>query len=229
MTFVPRNDGAAAAAAIDAETAAFIAEPVQGLAGAFDLAPEFLTAARDACERAGALFILDEVQTGMGRMGRPFAAQLHGLAPDLLTVAKGLGNGFPCGAVLMRHELARELKPGALGTTFGGGPLACAAIKAVVDVIRDEGFLAHVREISALIRSSCVTGPITGIQGAGLLLGLRTNARAASIRDALLDREILVGTSADPHVLRLLPPLILEPEHVARLAHALGELTDASV
>jgi acetylornithine/succinyldiaminopimelate/putrescine aminotransferase len=113
VVFVPRSDTAALAAAVDASTAAVIVEPVQGLAGAFDFAPEFLHAIRAACDRAGALMIIDEVQTGMGRLGAPFGAQLHGVRPDLLTVAKGLGGGFPCGAVLMPHSIASTLKSGA--------------------------------------------------------------------------------------------------------------------
>jgi acetylornithine/N-succinyldiaminopimelate aminotransferase len=200
---------------------------VQGLAGAFDFAPEFLHAIRAACDRAGALMILDEVQSGMGRLGAPFGAQLYGVRPDLLTVAKGLGGGFPCGAVLMPHSIARELKPGALGTTFGGGPVACAAIKAVIGVIEREKLVENVRRVGDAIRASCLVGPVEAIQGRGFLLGLKTRPKAAAVRDALLKRDILVGTSADPHMLRLMPPLILSLEHVQRLAKALEELTDA--
>jgi acetylornithine/succinyldiaminopimelate/putrescine aminotransferase len=227
VAFVPRNDASALDVAVDSSTAAVIIEPVQGLAGAFDFAPQFLHAVRAACDRAGALLILDEVQTGMGRLGAPFGAQLHGVRPDLLTVAKGLGGGFPCGAVLMPHSIAKELKAGALGTTFGGGPVACAAIKTVIDVIGRDNLLANVREVSAAIRATCGVGPIESIQGRGFLLGLKTKPKAAAVRDALLARDILVGTSADPHMLRLLPPLILSLENVQRLAKALEELTDA--
>ena len=227
VAFVPRNDTAALDAAVDSSTAAVIIEPVQGLAGAFDFAPEFLRATRAACDRAGALLILDEVQTGMGRLGAPFGAQLHGVRPDLLTVAKGLGGGFPCGAVLMPHTIAKDLKAGALGTTFGGGPVACAAIKTVIDVIGRDNLLANVRDVSAAIRATCRVGPVESIQGRGFLLGLKTKPKATVVRDALLARDILVGTSADPHMLRLLPPLILSTEDVQRLAKALEELTDA--
>jgi len=227
VVFVPRNDTAALASAVDSSTAAVIIEPVQGLAGAFDFAPEFMNAVRAACDRAGALLIIDEVQTGMGRLGAPFGAQLYGVRPDLLTVAKGLGGGFPCGAVLMPHGIAAGLKAGALGTTFGGGPVACAAIKTVIEVIQRDNLLANVRDVSAQIRTTCVVGPVESIQGRGFLLGLKTRAKAAAVRDALLARDILVGTSADPHMLRLLPPLILAAEHVQRLAAALEELTDA--
>jgi len=227
VVFVPRNDLDALGAAVDSSTAAVIIEPVQGLAGAFDFAPQFLHGIRAACDRAGALLIIDEVQTGMGRLGAPFGAQLHGVRPDLLTVAKGLGGGFPCGAVLMPHTIAKDLKAGALGTTFGGGPVACAAIKTVIDVIGRDNLLANVREVSAAIRATCRVGPVESIQGRGFLLGLKTKPKAAAVRDALLARDILVGTSADPHMLRLLPPLILSTENVQRLAKALEELTDA--
>jgi acetylornithine/succinyldiaminopimelate/putrescine aminotransferase len=227
VAFVPRNDAAALEAAVDSSTAAVIVEPVQGLAGAFDFAPEFLRAILAACDRAGALMIMDEVQTGMGRLGAPFGAQLYGLKPDLLTVAKGLGGGFPCGAVLMPHAIASELKAGALGTTFGGGPVACAAIKTVIDVINRDNLLANVLQVSDAVRASCCVGPVESIQGRGFLLGLKTRPRAAAVRDALLARDILVGTSADPHMLRLLPALILSTEHVQILATALEDLIDA--
>lgn len=227
VTFVPRNDVAALEAAVDSNTAAVIIEPVQGLAGAFDFATQFLHAVRAACDRSGALLIIDEVQSGMGRLGAPFGAQLHGVRPDLLTVAKGLGGGFPCGAVLMPHSIASTLKGGALGTTFGGGPVACAAIKTVIEVIRRDALLANVRDVSATIRATCVVGPVEGIQGRGFLLGLKTRPKAAAVRDALLARDILVGTSADPHMLRLLPPLILGTDHVRQLASALEDLKNA--
>ncbi len=226
VAFVPRNDEAALAAAVDAETAGVIIEPVQGVAGAFDFARPFMTAARAACDASGALLILDEVQTGVGRLGTPFGADYFGVIPDLLTTAKSLGGGFPCGAVLMRNDLAKDLGPGALGTTFGGGPLACAVIAAVLDTIEAEELLAHVTEVSGLIRETCVRGPVTGIQGAGFLLGLKTTPRAAAVRNALLDRDILASTSGDPHILRLLPALILQPTHVECLAGALEELSD---
>jgi len=229
VVFVPRDDSDALRAAVDAHTAAVILEPVQGLAGAYDLSAEYVRTAREACTRSGALLILDEVQTGMGRLGEFFGAQLLNVEPDLLTTAKGLAGGLPAGAVIMRPELARELKPGALGTTFGGGPVACAAICAVVDAIVNERLPANVRALSKQIRATCQRGPVLGFQGAGFLLGLRTSVRAAVVRDALLERDILTGTSSDPNVLRLLPPLILESEHVERLAAALGDLENATL
>jgi acetylornithine/N-succinyldiaminopimelate aminotransferase len=227
VAFVPRNDVAALDAAVDSSTAAVIVEPVQGLAGAFDFSPTFMQAIRAACDRTGALLIIDEVQTGMGRLGAPFGAQLYGVRPDLLTVAKGLGGGFPCGAVLLPHSIAKDLKAGSLGTTFGGGPVACAAIATVIDVIGRDKLLENVRNVSAAIRATCQVGPVESIQGRGFLLGLKTRPKAAAVRDALLARDILVGTSADPHMVRLLPPLILSTDHVRALAKALEELTDA--
>jgi acetylornithine/succinyldiaminopimelate/putrescine aminotransferase len=227
VVFVPRDDNEALAAAIDADTAAVILEPVQGLAGAYALSAEFVRTARRECDRAGALLILDEVQTGMGRLGASFGAELLGVTPDLLTVAKGLAGGLPAGAVVMRPELASELKPGQLGTTFGGGPVACAGIVAVIDTLLEDGLIAKVPALEEQVRLTCQVGPVVGIQGRGLLLGLRTTPCAADVRDALLARDILTGTSADPHVLRLLPPLVLEPEHIQRLATALGDLNDA--
>jgi acetylornithine/N-succinyldiaminopimelate aminotransferase len=227
VEFAPRDDVVALTAAIDERTAALIVEPVQGLAGAYAFAPGFLAAARAACDRAGALLILDEVQTGVGRLGAPFGATLYGVRPDLLTTAKGLGGGFPCGAVIMTQDLASGLKAGDLGTTFGGGPLACAVIEAVIDTIESEQLLDNVRTVSAMIRERCAKGPVDAIQGEGFLLGLKTRVKASIVRDALLERDILVGTSADPHILRLLPPLILEPQHIDRLSSALEELNDA--
>jgi len=224
VQFVPRDDIAAARAAIDADTAAVIIEPVQGLAGAWDFAPDFLAAIRSASTNAGALLIFDEVQTGMGRLGEPFGAQLYGITPELLTTAKGLAGGLPAGAVIMSDDIAAQLRYGELGTTFGGAPLACAAIETVIRVIREENLLANVRTCSDLIRQQCQIGPVTGIQGRGFLLGLKCTRKATEVRDALLEKDILTGTSADPKILRLLPPLVLEPTQVEQLAAALTEV-----
>lgn len=228
VVFVPRDDVAAIHAAVDDKTAAVIVEPVQGLAGAYDLSIDFLRAARQACDRNDALLILDEVQTGVGRLGAPFGADLYRVQPDLLTAAKGVAGGFPCGAVLMTPTIASNVAPGQLGTTFGGGPLACAAIAATIDAIEEERLIDNVKSLSALIREDCVVGPVHGVQGQGFLLGLKTTPPAAKVRDALLERNILTGTSTDPHVLRLLPPLILERGHVEMLASALKELGNAT-
>jgi acetylornithine/succinyldiaminopimelate/putrescine aminotransferase len=221
VQFAPRRDATALAVKVSARTAAVIVEPVQGVGGAFDMGHEYLAALRARCDETGALLIFDEVQCGMGRTGHPFAANLYGVVPDMITTAKALGAGFPVGALLMGARAAAVLKPDMLGTTFGGGPLACAVVEAVIDAIENEGLLTNVRRISKLIRETCVTGPVTGTQGEGFLLGLRTRRPASEVQSALLARDILAGTSADPHVLRLLPPFTLGESHVALLCDAL--------
>lgn len=224
VDFIPRNDVSAAESMIDDSVAAVIFEAVQGVAGAFDLSAEFVTALRECTSNAGALLIADEVQCGMGRCGHFFAIEAYGIQPDLLTVAKGLGGGIPCGALLCGEVLAKGVGPGDLGSTFGGGPIAAAAIVAVIDTIDSENLLENVRERETQIRQRCVTGPVESIQGMGLLLGLVCQRPAVEIRDALLEHDILTGTSADPEVLRLLPPLVLQSAHVNRLANALDKL-----
>jgi acetylornithine/N-succinyldiaminopimelate aminotransferase len=226
VRFVPRGDLSALRAALDG-AAAMIVEPIQGMAGAVDLGAEYLGAARELTRAAGALLLFDEVQSGMGRTGHPFAAQRYGVTPDVLTTAKGLAGGFPAGAVLASDEAAAGLGHGDLGTTFGGSPLACALIEAVIGTIEGEGgppLLPRVREVSALLRATCKVGPVEAIQGEGLLLGLRTTRPAREVLAELLARGILAGSSADPRVVRLLPPLILAPEHVEALASALAEI-----
>lgn len=219
--FIPRDDCAAAEKLITDEIAAVIFEPVQGVAGAFDLDAEFVGALRSRSAARGALLIADEVQTGMGRTGKWFASAGYGIEPDLLTVAKALAGGVPCGALIASEEIAAAVKPGGLGTTFGGGPLAMAAVLAVIAAIREEGLLENVRAREAEIRETCITGPVRAIQGRGFLLGLVCDCPAAEVRDALLAGGILAGTSADPAVLRLLPPLVLASADVRRLREAL--------
>lgn len=224
VTVVPRGDLAALEAALGDDVAAMIVEPVQGQAGAYDLGAEYLQGARELTARAGALLIFDEVQCGMGRTGHPFAAQAYGVTPDLLTVAKGLAGGFPAGAVLVREGLAGDLMAGDMGATFGGGPMACALLETVIGIIEEEQLLPRVQALSRLIRETCVVGPVTGVQGMGYLLGLRVTRPARLIVDELLEHGILTGTSGDPHVVRLLPPLILEEGHVHALSQALAEI-----
>lgn len=224
MDFIPRDNPARAEELIGQDTGAVIIELVQGLAGAYDLQPAFVAAVAAACRRVGALLIIDEVQSGMGRTGAPFAAHLYGLTPDLLTTAKALGGGFPCGALLMTEALAATLKPGDLGTTFGGGPMACALVSTVIEVIQRDHLLDNVLTLSADLRSRAVVGPVVGVQGQGFLLGLRCRRPAKDIQRELLQRDVLVGTSADPSVVRLLPPLTLEKCHTDTLVNALADL-----
>src|SRR5690606_38023474 len=170
----------------------------------------------------GAVLVFDEVQCGFGRCGEPFAANLYNVLPDMITSAKALGNGFPCGALLMMERAAAAVKMDALGTTFGGGPMAAAAIEACIDAIEHEKLLDNVRRVAAYIRETCMVGPITGHQGAGFLTGLISKKPAKEVQTALLEQDILTGTSADPKVLRLLPPFTLKETEVDLLAAALA-------
>jgi acetylornithine/succinyldiaminopimelate/putrescine aminotransferase len=224
VKFLPRGNIPAVNEVITDQTAAVIIEPVQGYAGAFDMPKEFLEAIRHRCSENGTILIFDEVQCGLGRTGYPFAANMYGVTPDIITTAKALGSGFPVSAVLMADHVASSLKMDDLGTTFGGGPMACAMAEAVIDIIEEEKLLENVRERSAQIRKQCVVGPVTAIQGAGLLLGLRTSRPAKEIQAELLKRDILTGTSADPNVVRILAPYVLKSEHVDALRAALLDI-----
>ena len=223
VTFLPRRD-VASLSRITEKTAAVVVEPIQGVGGAFDLGSEYLKALRKRCDETGAVLIFDEVQCGFGRCGEPFAANLYGVLPDMITSAKALGNGFPCAALLMMEKAADAVKMDALGTTFGGGPMASAAIEPV-DAIESGDLLANVRRVSAYIRKTCIVGPITGHQGAGFLTGLISKVPASQLQKALMnEHNILAGTSGDPNVLRLLPPFILKEAEVDLLAAALKRL-----
>ena len=228
VDFIPRDDIDAAQKMIGKDVAAVIFEPVQGVAGAYDLSHEFVQALRSETERHGALLIADEVQSGMGRCGQFFAVQVHGIEPDFLTSAKALGGGIPCGAVLCSETIAARFGVGDLGSTFGGGPVAAAAIVAVIEAIEGERLLENVRRSELAIREQCVVGPITRIQGMGLLLGLVCDRPAIEVRNALLEHDILTGTSSDPEVLRILAPLVLEPGHIDHLAQALSVVAPAT-
>jgi acetylornithine/N-succinyldiaminopimelate aminotransferase len=221
VSFIPRRKLAAISAQVTEDTAAVIVEPVQGVGGAFDMGAEFLEHLRKRCNETGAILIFDEVQCGVGRSGEPFAANLYGVTPDMITTAKALGNGFPCAALLMSAQVAEAVTLDSLGTTFGGGPMASAVIEAVIEAIESENLLARVRRVGAYIRATCMVGPVLAHQGAGFLTGLRVSRPAKEIHAQLLERGILTGTSADPQIIRLLPPYILEEEHVDILRSAL--------
>ena len=224
VAFTPRSDPGTVGRHIDRDTAAVIVEPIQGVGGAYDVGKPMLQALRQRCDEVGALLIFDEVQCGVGRTGAPFAANFYGVTPDILTTAKALGNGFPVSALLLSRRVAKQLKYDDMGTTFGGGPMACAIAEAVIDIIESEGLLANVRQVSTYLRANCLVGPVTGTQGAGFLLGLKTTRPAKEIQAALLEKNILTGTSGDPHILRLLPAYILNESHVDRLCDALAKI-----
>ncbi len=220
---IPFNDVGAVAGAIDEATAAVILEPVQGMAGARDCAPEFLRAIRRRCDETGAVLIFDEIQCGVGRAGAFTAAEAFGVTPDILTLAKGLASGLPIGAVVASDAVTAGLAVGDLGSTFGGGPVPCAAALATLDVIEREGLIRNAREVGAYLAQGALAAGALGVQGRGLLLGLRLARPAAEIQQRLFARRILTGTSADPAVLRLLPPLSFTRREADLLLAALEE------
>jgi acetylornithine/N-succinyldiaminopimelate aminotransferase len=224
VSFIPRGNIDAIPGFVTKDTASVIVEPVQGLACAVDLGKDFLQALRKRCDEVGAVLIFDEVQCGMGRVGQPFAANLYDVLPDMITTAKALGNGFPCAALLTTAKVTAAIKLDLLGTTFGGGPMACAVMEAVIDAIETENLLDRVRRVGNYIRQTCVVGPITGHQGAGFLTGLRTTRPAKEIQAELLECGILAGTATDPNILRLLPAFILQEEQVDMLRDTLADL-----
>jgi acetylornithine/succinyldiaminopimelate/putrescine aminotransferase len=218
------NDIAALDLAVDDTIAGVIIEPVQGMSGARDCAPEFLRAARDICDARGARLIFDEVQCGVGRSGSFTAAESFGVVPDLLTMAKGLGSGLPIGALLATRTSSEQLVIGDLGSTFGGGPVPCAAALATIGVIEREGLLDNVKAVSAHLRAGALALGIPGVQGRGLLLGLRLGRPAVAVQRALFERRVLTGTASDPEVLRLLPPLSFSLAEADLLLDALKEV-----
>lgn len=205
---VPFNDVAAMRATVDDSVAAVIVEPVQGLTGARDCDPAFLRAAREACDAAGALLVFDEIQCGVGRCGAFTAAESFGVIPDILTLAKGLASGLPIGAVVTTEAISSRLTLGDLGSTFGGGPVPCAAAIATLKVIQRQGLIANAAEVGAYLMAEAAGIPgVVAVQGRGLLIGIRLERPAAEVQRALFGHRILAGTSGDPQVLRLMPPL----------------------
>jgi len=212
VTHVPFGDVDALAAAVDGETAMVILEPILGESGVVVPPAGYLAAAREITTRHGALLVLDEVQTGIGRTGYWFAHQADGVAPDVITLAKGLGGGLPLGACLAFGEAASLLRPGQHGTTFGGNPICCAAALAVLDTIESEDLLAHVKRVGERIRHGveALDHPlVSGVRGAGLLLGITLRGPAAGALTAVLKDAGFLVNAAVPDVVRLAPPLNL--------------------
>ena len=237
ITHLPFNDIDALEKAVDATTCAVILEPVQGESGVRPATGEFVRAARQLCDRHGALLILDEVQTGIGRSGFLYVYQKLGITPDILTTAKGLGGGFPIGAMLTTETIAQSLKVGIHGSTFGGNPMACAVANKVLEIVNTPQMLDSVRAkgellkhgLAAINRQHKVFGEI---RGEGLLLGCEMSKpwtdRARDILEACV-RHGLLTLVASPNVLRLTPPLIITEDEIARgltlLEAAIAELS----
>jgi len=229
VTFVPYGDIAALEAAIDADTAAFIVEPIQGEGGVRPAPPGYLAAARELTTRHGALLIVDEVQTGIGRTGAWFGFQSAGIVPDVISVAKGLGGGLPIGATIALGPAAHLLGPGSHGTTYGGNPIACAAALAVLYAIERDGLLAKVDKVGTALREGILALDhplIAGVRGEGLLLGLELTAEVApAVADAALDAGFIVN-AVRADTVRLAPPLILTEAQAAEFCQALPAVLD---
>jgi acetylornithine/succinyldiaminopimelate/putrescine aminotransferase len=219
---VPFGDLAAVEAELDERVAAVLLEPIQSMAGVITAPGSYFQGLRTLCDERGAKLIYDEVQTGFGRTGSFYFAGRHGVVPDLVSLAKGIGSGFPMGAVLISEEIAGTVKPDEYGTTFGGGPLGCAAAEATVRVIENEGLLSNVRAGSQRLRQGLSGLPgVREVRGDGFLLGVALDRPGKPVREALLRSGYLVGGSDLPDTLRLLPPLVLTAEEIDRFLEAL--------
>ncbi|MFJ2619166.1 acetylornithine transaminase [Glutamicibacter sp. NPDC087344] len=228
VTWIPAGDIQALRDAVDESVSAVFIEPIQGEAGVLQLSAEYLQAAREITTRTGALLVFDEVQTGMGRTGQFFASAP--VIPDVMTLAKGLGGGFPIGAMIVFGEAnTSRLTPGDHGTTFGGNPVACAAALAVIHTIEKENLLAHVRETGAWLRNELegIDG-VGAVRGAGLLNAFElTGASAPRLVSAALDAGFIINAT-DEHTIRLAPPLVITREQLASFIQALPALLAAA-
>ena len=230
VQFVPVNDPDALLAVVSPSTAAIIAEPVQGEGGIRPLTPAFARAIAEACARTGALFIADEVQSGLGRTGYPFYFAALGLKPHLVAVGKALGSGFPVGAALISEEVAKTISFGDHGSTYGGNLLACRAALCFLDELVGGGLLAHVgrvgRHFEQRLRALAASHTLVKeVRGTGLMWGLELTRDAAPVVAAALERGVVVNRTAE-RVIRLLPPLVITEaeadEALGRLDAALG-------
>jgi acetylornithine/N-succinyldiaminopimelate aminotransferase len=227
---VPRNDPDALSAAVTDRTAAVMIEPVQGECGVWPISEEMLIAARQACDRAGALLVFDEIQCGMGRTGTLWAFELTGVRPDVFTVAKSLASGLPIGACVAGGEAAEVLVAGDHGTTFGAGPLVATAALATLDVLDDDALHARVRVLGDRLRAGLERlrgeGRLADVRARGLMVGVdlpegRRGEAPKIVGEALDDRIVLNATG--PDTIRFLPPLIIEEQHVDRVLGFLDE------
>lgn len=214
----------------DETVAAIMLEPIQSMAGVRLAQPDFYRSLRALCDERGIVLIYDEVQTGVGRTGEWFfagSAAGGGVVPDISTLAKALGSGVPVAACLVNESIASHIKENDLGTTFGGGMLAMAAVSATLEAIENDELLANVKNIEHYLRGRLQElTEVTAVHGLGFLLGIEFDNKADRVHTSLLDRKIITGTSSNPKVLRLLPPLCLRSEHVDLLIDALAAVSD---
>jgi len=224
---VSEKDPAAIAAAVGARTAAVLLEPIQGEGGVLPLSAEFLQAARAACDREGAVLLFDEVQTGMGRTGTLWAYEQTGVVPDALTSAKALGGGLPIGALVTGEKLADTLQAGDHGSTFAGGPVACAAALAALEICSEPGLLAHVIAMGERFTAALEELPfVVSVRGRGLLLGAEMASGVSAVelaRRALLEQRLVINATG-PSSLRMEPPLIVTEAQIDEAVRRLGRL-----
>jgi len=211
----------------DDTVAAIMLEPIQSMAGINMAPPDFYRALRTLCDERGIVLIYDEVQTGVGRTGQWFFAGSEagdGVVPDIVTLAKALGSGVPVGACLVTEAISSRIKENDLGTTFGGGMMAMAAVTATLEAIENDGMLENVRRVEAYLRNRLREARrVVAVHGLGFLLGIEFEENAADVHKRLLNRKIITGTSSNPKVLRLLPPLCLTEAHVDEFVLATDE------
>ena len=211
----------------DDTVAAIMLEPIQSMAGVRMAEPEFYRALRKLCDERGIVLIYDEVQTGVGRTGQWFFAGSDtggGVVPDVVTLAKSLGSGVPVGACLVTDAIASHIKENDLGTTFGGGMLAMAAVTATLEAIENDRMLENVRRVEEYLRRRLKeVDEVVAVHGLGFLLGIEFKENAAAVHKRLLEHKIITGTSSNPKVLRLLPPLCLEEAHIDMFVLAADE------
>ena len=217
---LPFGDHEALTAAVTDRTAAILVEPVQGEGGIRPLPDVCLKGMRDLCDEHGILLILDEVQCGVGRTGKLFAHEWSGITPDIMMVAKGIGGGFPLGAVLATEDAASGMTAGTHGSTYGGNPLGCAVGSAVMDIVSDPAFLAEVNRKAGFLRQK-LEGLVAShpdvfenVRGAGLMLGIKCKAPNIDMVNAGYAKEVITVPAAD-NVIRLLPPLTITDEEIA--------------
>lgn len=234
VKFAEFNDLDSVKALINERTAAIIIEPVQGEGGIYPADPEFIKGIRDLCDQHDMLLIFDEIQCGMGRTGEMFAWQYYGVKPDAMAVAKALGNGLPIGAFLAAGKAAAIMVPGDHGTTYGGNPLACAAASKVLDLFKEQHILAHVKEVGAYLKDRLSElkdqyDCIIDHRGIGLIQGLELNKAVAPVVSHALLKEHLVLISAGSHVIRFVPPLIIEKSDVDAMIEKLKRSIEATL
>lgn len=209
---------------LDESVAALIIEPIQSLSGVCQASAEYFQEAARLCESKGILLIVDEIQVGLGRTGKNTWFSGVGITPDIVTLAKGLAGGFPIGVTLVQNKIGEKIGLGALGSTFGGGPLACALARETIQVLKDEKLVENAAVQGKYLREEMKKLTVEEIRGEGLLVGIKTKQPASDLVGALLERGILTGTSLDAHVLRLLPPLNLQRDQIDTFTQTMGEL-----